>query len=222
MNWKREDIEGREAWVASPADPRTVGDPEVYVMQSPFTGWIYEVRAGGNASTREAAQQAAESLLPRVQALLDRKKDYTIRITQECGALATFDCQCEITVRAESPEEALAKAAEHAGPEFAWGYGAIVQDSIEWVDTLDPADEPVLELLEERDPPAPGQKRWRVRQGYCGIENKEVKGVRTGTIDAATAEEARRLFHEAWDNVRWDEEFMYDDEPDFEEQSPPL
>jgi hypothetical protein len=60
-DWKRDDCDGREGWVAS-----TPADTDMCVCQSPF-GWLYLVRLGDLAATRQEAQEAAEKLAKEIE-----------------------------------------------------------------------------------------------------------------------------------------------------------
>jgi hypothetical protein len=59
--WRRSDCDEREAWVAS-----TPADTDMCVVHSPL-GWLYLVRLGGDAATRQEAQEEAEKLAKEIE-----------------------------------------------------------------------------------------------------------------------------------------------------------
>jgi hypothetical protein len=153
-------------------------------------------------------------------------KDYTFILTQKSrSASATFDCAREITIRADSREEAEAKA---LAQQHRWSDSNIIDRTIRWAQDPIPQHDvaPRLQFWGERDPPAPGLKRWIVRRLGTGhlVDDDETQGYETGVIDAATEEDARRLYEEDSDNVEWEEDenpgvdFSHYDDPEIEEQ----
>jgi hypothetical protein len=75
----------------------------------------------------------------------DPMQDYIVRITQQCGSLAEFQCRREVRVRAETQQEAQAMALAST----MWSDNDIVMDTFESKEGPTEDEPPVVELLDE-------------------------------------------------------------------------